>query len=194
MTTPLAPAELARKRRAYRKMMLRRSEAKRFARLLPFNSPLSRPGDMEWRAIGHHRPAASAVLHLRLDEHIVGYEISYEGWSGWWLILPEGTIKSEPEWAGVDVFDQLMACNGLIGPTREDAMVNALLLHGFLAPWIGTTSQAAVARRRFQRSLETWPLLMASEDDLGTTECEGCDDCVPSEGTRVFHRVAAPVE
>lgn len=179
---------LAARQRAHRKELLRRSGAKRHSRMVP-SLGLRQPGDFHWTVQRHHRPDATVYLSLRIstDEH-VGYEIAHEPVTGWWLVLESGTV--DPDWRNVDVFDQLWEARGSIAVTREDAIACALLTHGFLAPWISTTTQAGVIRRRLANAPERWEMLFTDPADLDTRECDGCGECVV-EGVKAFHRVRA---
>lgn len=194
MPTPLSPKELLRRRRAYRRTMLARAGVMRSARQVPYGSR-TRPGDFEWMALPHHKPDAPILLALTRSVEVgVSYVITYEPISGWWLIIEADRFPGQEEWAAMDVFDQLWACSGMVGPSREDAISNVLMSHDYLAPWIGTPAQAGVAKRRFRDMGEHWLNLFTDKSNLDTRECPGCDACIAVDGARAFHRVRDETE
>jgi hypothetical protein len=169
--------------------MLKRAGVKRSARLVPYGS-ISRSGDFDWMAVSHHRPDATVVTRLMLDDgEVVSYVIVYEPVSGWWLVLPEGAYPGAEDWARIDVFDQIWMTQGAVAPSKDDSLSFAVMSHGYLPPWIGTPAQAGVAKRRFTGARMHWTNLMTDEGDLDTRECPGCDECEMDGGTRVFHRI-----
>lgn len=188
MPQPLTSQQV-RARRRYRSTMLKRAGVKRSARLVPYGS-LSKAGDFEWMATPHHRPDATVVMRLRLDDgEVVSAVIVYEPISRWWLVLDEGMYPGPEDWARIDVFDQLWVAQGAVAPSRDDAMGLLLMRHSYLPPWVGTPAQAGVAKRRFAGARMHWVNLMTDEGDLDTAECPGCDECILTDGARAFHRV-----
>jgi len=188
MPQPLDEKQPLSRLRVQRRELLRRSGASRHSRMVPWLT-VSKPGDFAWTVMRHHRPDATAMLSIQVTaEQRVDYEVAYHLYSGWWLVLEPGMFT--PEWFRADPFDQLWEAQGRIGMSRDEALALALRTHGLLAPWIGTTTQAATLRRRCELAQERWALLMSDPDDLGTVECPGCDGC-DVEGVRTFHRVRA---